>query len=93
MCVFAVLFQDFNKNLLQATLRSKVERMGGKVTGILTENVTHLVVKEVGSVKYFSAAHAGIALMTLDWIEHLWKHGQSRFVEAIIVVVGFMLSV
>ena len=48
------------------------------MTGSLTQDVTHLVVKEVGSVKYFSAAHVGIPVMTLDWVEHLWKHGQSR---------------
>ena len=57
----------------------KVERMGGKVSGWLKGNVTHLVVKEVGSVKYFSAAHVNIPVMVVDWIEHLWKHGQSRY--------------
>lgn len=54
--------------------------MGGQVSCLLSQDATHLVVKEVGSVKYFSAAHVKIPIMTVDWIEHLWKHGQSRFV-------------
>ena len=70
---------DTISTCVKAELRTKVERMGGKVTGSLTQDVTHLVVKEVGSVKYFSAAHVGIPIMILDWIDHLWRHGQSRF--------------
>nr|CAB3267172.1 DNA topoisomerase 2-binding protein 1-like [Phallusia mammillata] len=63
-------------------LMNKVERMGGQVTCLLSQDATHLVVKEVGSVKYFSAAHVKIPIMTVDWIEHLWKHGQSRYISA-----------
>nr|XP_004227551.2 DNA topoisomerase 2-binding protein 1-like [Ciona intestinalis] len=54
-------------------LISLVERMGGRVSGELTGNVSHLVVKEVGSVKYFSACHAKIPVMRAEWLEYLWK--------------------
>ncbi|CAK8679700.1 unnamed protein product [Clavelina lepadiformis] len=63
-------------------MMSKVEKMGGKTSGLLTQDVTHLIVSEVGSVKYFSAAHVGIPVMTSDWIAHLWKKGSSRYICA-----------
>uniref|UniRef100_H2Z8T7 BRCT domain-containing protein n=1 Tax=Ciona savignyi TaxID=51511 RepID=H2Z8T7_CIOSA len=64
----------------RAELITLVEKMGGKVSRELTGSVTHLVVKEVGSVKYFSACHVKIPIMKVDWIAHLWTHGQSRWV-------------
>uniref|UniRef100_H2Z8T6 BRCT domain-containing protein n=1 Tax=Ciona savignyi TaxID=51511 RepID=H2Z8T6_CIOSA len=66
----------------RAELITLVEKMGGKVSRELTGSVTHLVVKEVGSVKYFSACHVKIPIMKVDWIAHLWTHGQSRYISA-----------
>nr|XP_039271053.1 DNA topoisomerase 2-binding protein 1-like [Styela clava] len=59
-----------------------VELMGGKVSRPLHCDVTHLVVGEVGSVKYFTAASINIKIMTKEWIYHLWKHGMSRYICA-----------
>ena len=52
--------------------------MGGKVTHVLTDEVTHLVVGEVGSGKYFCFANEGMPIMTRGWLVHIWNLGKKK---------------
>ena len=60
--------------------------MGGRVDQELTSSISHLVVKEVGSNKYFGASRHKIPIMTCEWIEHLWDKGKDKLVFLIIFI-------
>ena len=67
--------------------------MGGRVDQELTSSISHLVVKEVGSNKYYGASRHKIPIMTVEWIEHLWEKGIDKLVVLFIYLNFYRLFI
>ncbi|XP_033225645.1 DNA topoisomerase 2-binding protein 1 isoform X2 [Belonocnema kinseyi] len=67
---------------VKAKIQLKVEYMGGIFARQLLGSVTHLVTDRIMSQKHEQAVKMKIKIMTVDWINAVWKENLTNFVKA-----------